>query len=120
METMLSLYYFYGGTFNENINEIITRLERKRIRKMNTVFERMKRMFPIFILELKLNQSNKVEDILNYESRKQFTDRLKDIILNDKELNTKKKLFGLEKRRWNPNDRMYKWYTQVEQYDIHR
>tara|TARA_B100001989_G_scaffold216839_1_gene167806 strand:- start:292 stop:465 length:174 start_codon:yes stop_codon:yes gene_type:complete len=33
----------------ENINEIITRLERKRIRKEyqhETVFERMKRMFP--------------------------------------------------------------------------
>ncbi len=32
-----------------NINEIITRLERKRIRKEyqnETVFERMKRMFP--------------------------------------------------------------------------
>ena len=33
----------------DNINEIITRLERKRIRKEyqhETVFERMKRMFP--------------------------------------------------------------------------
>ena len=33
----------------DNINEILTRLERKRIRKEyqhETVFERMKRMFP--------------------------------------------------------------------------
>ena len=33
----------------DNINEIITRLERKRIRKEyqhETIFERMKRMFP--------------------------------------------------------------------------
>ena len=35
--------------YMDNINEIITRLERKRIRKEyqhETVFERMKRMFP--------------------------------------------------------------------------
>jgi len=56
----------------DNINEIITRLERKRIRKEyqhETVFERMKRMFPdrtdAEILSAIDNYDNreKVEDI---------------------------------------------------------
>ena len=56
----------------DNINEIITRLERKRIRKEyqhETVFERMKRMFPdrsdseILIAIDNYDNREKVEDI---------------------------------------------------------
>ena len=56
----------------DNINEIITRLERKRIRKEyqgETVFERMKRMFPdcsdeeIFRAIENYDNREKVEDI---------------------------------------------------------
>ena len=55
----------------DNINEIITRLERKRIRKEyqgETVFQRMKRMFP--------NRTD--EEILraidNYDNREKVED----------------------------------------------
>ena len=56
----------------DNINQIITRLERKRIRKEyqgETVFQRMKRMFPdvsddeILIAIDNYDNREKVEDI---------------------------------------------------------
>ena len=55
----------------DNINEIITRLERKRIRKEyqhETVFERMKRMFP------DRTDAEILRSIDNYDNREKVED----------------------------------------------
>tara|TARA_B100000508_G_scaffold91272_1_gene71128 strand:- start:77 stop:250 length:174 start_codon:yes stop_codon:yes gene_type:complete len=55
----------------DNINEIITRLERKRIRKEyqhETVFERMKRMFP------DRSDAEILRAIDNYDNREKVED----------------------------------------------